>query len=318
MSGSDDLRVWVSDIDDYVNIDAISDEYILEQEHKRLEDELHLLGDIPLLSGRSISAETLNSRGTSPDAWRWALHRAASSLGDASGSILEEKLTRSLVELGRRYAISRYAKWEKLKYPAALTATMHFGIRALLDQFCASERALAEPEHRAEIQRALREAAGAASMTAYERTGMVRSMIHQRAQSPTRPTGHLSLNRYRMREILSLCRLYFLAIEISVCDFKSLHRLNLLYDHCRRNSQKEEELAGTLNGRYIVNWKMRHLHPLTFQYPYSVRGVIERGIRHIAVEGHALSHGLAVNELALAHSGIELMRQRTREYHLSQ
>lgn len=89
MSYDTDMMIWVGDLDDYVNIDAISSWNQLDAKELALEADLDALGDISLFSNQAISSRKLYSRGVSPEQWRWMLHRAEKSLAqiDTHGNI---------------------------------------------------------------------------------------------------------------------------------------------------------------------------------------------------------------------------------------
>jgi hypothetical protein len=106
------------------------------------EFELDEVGDLQLLDGKAISARQLNKKSISPSEWRLAVHQSEMTIGfdstavfQALGQGTDSPLTRfvkGMLDLGRPYAIARYARWERLDYPSALTATLPYGIRALV------------------------------------------------------------------------------------------------------------------------------------------------------------------------------------------
>lgn len=140
-----DLKLWVRDLDDYVNLDAIFSEYEAKRQEQLLNDKLDEVGEIRLFADKSVSFRTLHSRGISPEKWRWIKYAVDKSLGqvkDAAG--LEARFYRSVIVSGRRYAVARYARAENLSLASATTATFPYGIRALIYQFMASEPTLAD------------------------------------------------------------------------------------------------------------------------------------------------------------------------------
>lgn len=138
MSNDSGMSIWVSDIDGYINIDAINrandEELALEQ----LASELSDIGDIQLLAGKSTSADELYRKKILPSEWHHALHLAGMAIrceiqyGTETAQSAEAQFVRGMLDLGRQYAIARYARFENLDYQSALTATLPHGIRALV------------------------------------------------------------------------------------------------------------------------------------------------------------------------------------------
>lgn len=69
MSGGDDLLVWVGDLDNYVNIDAINRANQREEEEAALRQELREIGELRLLDGKATSAKDLFDRNIAPSEW---------------------------------------------------------------------------------------------------------------------------------------------------------------------------------------------------------------------------------------------------------
>ena len=104
--------------------------------------------------------------------------------------------------------------------------------------------------------------------------------------------------------MLALARLYFSTTELRLASIEELRSLLTTYDIERESARRDDERI-TTNGRVIRAWRVRHVQPLVYLYPYSIRHGLKR----------ALAHGVAgfdrtalVNELALAHCGIFRMR----------
>lgn len=309
----DGLMIWVGDLDAYVSIDAINRANEQEAEELRLDAELDEIGDIPLLAGKAVSAQTLSGRGIPLSEWRWATHQAEHALHDHQRwTDLEAPFVKELLSLGRRYAVGRYSRWDRVPYPAALTTTFPHGFTALLDQFLSGEKTICGAPQRDSVQAARRRASAERGLTAYDRVGMIRSAIHQAADQVSGPWGHLHLGRDGMRTILSLARLHYSAAELKVGSFRELQFLDCLYETARFKLQPEGDCHPPVLGRHIRNWKLRHLHPLTYLYPYAIRYAITRGLQHLAAIPELPDRAIAVNELALARCGILLMRRKAR------
>lgn len=313
MSNDTDMRVWVGDLDGYVDIAAISREYEREQRQDALDKELDRIGDIALFAGKSVSSRTLFSRGVNPENWRWAQHVAETFLGHAETKAeIEAAFLKAVIAIGRRHAVARYAHLENLSYSSAITATFPHGIRALLNQYMAGEPTLADPYRRKVVPRIFHSAISAPGLTAYDRAGLVRQSLHQHAIATEGPKGHLRLDRDGMRDMLSLCRLHFTVHECHVRSISEFQALNRRYELARTATARECDQGQAMNGEFIRNWRMRHLHPLTFFFPYSIRNSLSRAVLHATVSRTPPDRTTAVNELALARCGLALMRQKAK------
>lgn len=314
MSESNGTSVWVSDLDRCISIDFdIADEDEDEQELSKIELELNEIGDLQLLAGKSISARQLFQKSISPSEWRHALHQSEMTIGFRSSNVCHPagdcsdspvpRFVKGMLDLGRPYAIARYARWEHLDYPSALTATLPHGIRAMVNQLLASECITRSREVDASIRTVL-EPSKKGDMTAYRRTGLLQAALHRIADDTPAHPGGTKLNRNRMRDMLALARLYFSTVELRLVSIEELRSLLSTYEAERVISLRDDARI-TTNGRLIRAWCLRHIQPLLNLYPYSIRHGLKR----------ALAHGLAdfdrtalVNELALAHCGIFRMR----------
>jgi len=303
-----DNLIWVRDLDDYINLDSIDYYNKLEQEEKQRKEEFRCIGNIILLSGKSIQWQSaMRSRKFEPNDWRWAVHQAETSLSvEASGRVLERELVRALIDLGRAYAIARYARWEKIPYPSALTASLPFGFNALLSQYLSGQGLLAGRDSRERIWMTLKAASNVKDEVAYQRASQVQALIHSLACDALGQQGPASLQRDSTRIILSLARLHYSIDELRLDDFTNLANLFTLYALARKKNRE----GGHILGRYIPNWRLRHLRPLIDLFPYSIRNALGRGVRHVA-SGEEIQRTIAVNELALAHTSLLLMRKRS-------
>lgn len=311
---TEDMLVWVGDLDGYINIDEISREYEDEQKQYLLDADLDTIGDITLFARKAITSRTLMSRGVDPDTWRWTLHGAETSLGNAeTAAEVEAAFLKAIIASGRRYAIARYAHLENLSYSSAITATFPHGIRALLYKYMVGEPPLADHSQRKAIQGPFHRAVSASDLTAYDRAGLVRQCLYDLAIAATGPEGHLRLDRNGTREILSLCRLHFLALECHVQSISELQKLNHRYELARTATGQEFSEGQVLTGKYIRNWRMRHMHPLTFFFPYAIRYALSRAIRQATEAKMPSDRPTAVNELALARCGINLMHATAKQ-----
>jgi hypothetical protein len=320
MSESNGTSVWVgdldrcisiSDFDPYDELDEIDGPQLAQQE--LLNNELDEIGELQLLAGKAISALQLYEKSISPSEWRHALHQSEMTIGFSSSNSLQNvgdytdgaviRFVKGLLDLGRPYAIARYARWEQLDYPSALTATLPHGIRALVNQLLASEGITRTREVEESIRTVLKPSKKDV-MTAYRRTGTLQAALHRIADdTPTHPGG-TKLNRHRMGAMLAQARLYFSTVELRLASIEELRSLLTTYEAERAIAQRDDSRI-TTNGRLIRAWSLRHIQPLLNLYPYSIRHSLER----------ALSQGVAdfdrtalVNELALAHCGISRMR----------
>lgn len=308
-------RVWVGDLDGYINIAAIDEANKSEAEERELERELDEIGDIVLFAGKATTAKKLNEKGVSPSEWRHAVHQARTAIGPQLEVALgtnpsgqdnaEGRFFKATLDLGRSYAIARYAHWEHLDYPSAITATLPLGIRALVNQFMAAEGISRSAEIDDRIRSAL-SAGGIGSMSAYRHTGMLQATLHKIADDAPGHQGAQALNRVRTRVILSLVRLYFSDRELRLSSKQELSRLISTYE-VDRNVLGLSKDRITSNGKTINGWRLRHLHSLLHFYPYSIRQSVSR-----ALSSSELTQAAAVNELALAHCAVLMMRRAGR------
>ncbi len=318
MSNCDSLSVWVGDLDGYINIDAINRANEREAEQERLDLEPDEIGDLPLLAGKAISARKLYRQGILPSEWRHALHQAEMAIGHLSDELYqhvddgrrspESRFVKGMLDLGRPYAIARYARWEHLDYSLALTATLPHGIRALVNQFLVAE-SITRTRYADVSIRAVLDPNQARGMIAYNRTGLLQAALHRIADDfPIHPGGG-SLERERMRVILSLARLHFSTLELRLMSIEELRLLLVIYD-TERAAAGQDETRVTTNGRLIRAWRQRHVQPLLSFYPYVIRHGLRRALAH-GVDG--FDRMVLVNELALAHCGIIRMRRAGRD-----
>lgn len=306
-----DLVIWVGDLDDYVDLNAIMRANEQEERELQLQRDLAEIGDIPLLSGKSASSRKLNARGTPPSEWRWATHQATQALRDYQGAEVERAFLRALLSLGRSYAINAFADWERVSRASAVTATLPLGFRALLDQYLVGEGIQLDFHCRKRVRETLKEADDASLATAYRRAAMVQALVHELADYHS-PFDRLKLHRERTRSILALARLRFSTRELDLDSFAELQALVDRYEADRTVERSGTEELSIVTGRRIRNWRLRHLHSLIFFYPYSIRHALARGLRHMAETSQPPDRTLAINELALAHCNIEQMRLNAR------
>jgi hypothetical protein len=314
MSYDTDMRVWVGDLDGYVNIDAISRANQLEAEEYAMEADLDGMGDISLFSNQTISSRKIHSRGVNPEQWRWMLHRAEKSLGQMdTHADIEKAFIKATMSGARRYAVARYAGFEGLSFSDAITAVYPHGIRALLFSYMAGEQSLSDRSYRKEIQRTLHLAASTPDLTAYDRAGLVRRYLHELAIDEAGRSAFLKLDKVRMRNTLSLLRLYFSNLECQVQSAAELLKIQLRYEAARAAEKQGFDTSQKITGKKVQNWRLRSLQPLTFYFPYSVRHALKRLIDQDPSSAGLMDHKSAVNELALSYCEIELMRLRGRE-----
>ena len=303
--------IWVGDLDDYVDIGAINDEWSREEEARERRADFNAIGELALFDGKAVSADLLEQRGVEPGEWQWALRQAGTALNPySSNQELEALLVRALLSLGRRYAIIRYARWEGAPIPSAQTASLPLGLKALLYQYLSGQGIRKPQQYNKQIEDVLQAAASLKDGTAYRRAGMVQSLLHEIARRDAEHATAKPLDREATRLILSLSRLHFSVAEIQLNSFTALSELSAAYSKARK---AEETLRHSTSRRFIRNWRLRHLRPLTELFPIAIRYGLERGISHFGLNKE-LTHEAALNELALAHCGVLLMRRTAYRY----
>ena len=145
---------------------------------------------------------------------------------------------------------------------------------------------------------------------AYQKTKIVQKIIHETAIDQSGPGSHKQLCKNDMREILSLCRLFFLWEETNISSVEDFKNLTLLYTKSRLLQKtdilKDEQVF--LSGKYISNWSNRHLHSLIYLFPYSFRKSITRCLKQHEKRETSFLRNSAINELALLICEKHLMR----------
>jgi hypothetical protein len=125
VSNDGSMKIWVGDLDGFIDIDAISKANEQEADQELLDHELDEIGDLELLGGKALSARALNRKGVSPSDWRFAVHQAEMAIGIERKILLdaepdreapEMNFVRAMLDLGRSYAVARYARWERVDY----------------------------------------------------------------------------------------------------------------------------------------------------------------------------------------------------------
>ncbi|MCX2535000.1 hypothetical protein OQ486_16265 [Plesiomonas shigelloides] len=317
MSNGNGLSIWVGDLDSYISIDFIDIENDREMEEARINYEIDNVGEIPLFAGKAISGRELYKRGITTSEWRYALHKASLAIGSLPSNIEwneknnrdfgESAFIKEMLELGRLYAIARYSRREKIDYMSAMTAILPYGIRALVNQLLAAEGITRTKAVDACI-RAVFDDRKINDVIAYKRTGILQKEIHRIADDSSSAIGHKNLDRERMRVLLSLTRLYFSVLELRLMSCNELENLLARYEIERMSADKN--YACNINGNFIQSWSKRHIQPLFNLYPYAIRYGLMRALTH----GSDFSdHRILVNELALAHCGIMIMKRSGRE-----
>jgi hypothetical protein len=323
MSEDNGNRIWVSDLDGYIDIDGIDEENERHAKQELLNNELDEIGEFQLLAGKAISARQLYIKKISPSEWRQALHQSEMTVGFTSSNLMQStgeytdtpvtRFLQGMLNLGRPYAIARYARREQLDFFSAMTATLPYGIRALINQLLASEGIARTREVEARIRNVL-DVSKMGHVTAYRQTGMLQIALHQIANESAKHLGGTKLNRDQMRAILALARLYFSTIEIRLKSIEELRSLYKIYELERVVAWQDNDVRITTNGRFIRAWRLRHVQPLIDFYPYSIRHGLERALAHKLFD---FDRENLVNELALAHCGILRMRAAAKNAQLA-
>ena len=308
MSNDSGLSIWVGDLDGYISIDAIDRWHRKEFEEEARDMEFASIGDIALLDGKVIRSASLRAKKLEPSEWRWAIHEAESVFGVAVKDLgVDQQLVRTLVGLGRAYSIGRYAKWEKLSYASAVIASMPLGLKALLSQYLVAQGLDKAPDYRMRVADVLKSASTARGEVAYSRASRIQKLIHSLAHDTHGSDGPASLHRDATRIMLSLARLHYSVVELSLSSFADVVRLRSTYARARSQLIAKDDGRST-SRRYILGWPFRHVRPLTDLLPFSVRYALARGVDHVAA-GLDVSRSIAINEVALAHCGMLMMRR---------
>lgn len=308
-SGTEDLKVWVRDLDGYINLDAIYRADKLGMAEEAREEAFRKIGDIPILSGKIIRWENLAERKLDFNEWRWAVHLAESTIPvSATGQEIEHELVRALIGLGRGYAVRRYARWERLPTYEAVTASLPLGFKCIFFHYLSDQGLFAAFKSHERLRSVPQIFSDSKEEIAYRRVGRIQTFIHSMAYDVLGAEGPRSLNKEATRKILSLARLRYSVEELRFNSFSDIATLHGLYGKAREAVANEDGCSNRISGKFIRNWPLRHLHPLTDLFPYALRHALDRGVSHTA-SGAGLDRTSAVNELALAHTAILLMRK---------
>ncbi|UTH47596.1 hypothetical protein KBW81_12860 [Loktanella salsilacus] len=292
-----------------MDIDAIERENDREFNNLETQFELDRAADIKLLNCQAISASSLAVAGIPLNEWRLGIHNAELKLSICRDiREVERVYVKDLLDLGRRYAVSRYSKREGLLFSSALTATFPHGIKALLYQFLDNIFFSNKLSNRRKVQVALEQASAADDLPAYYKVGIVRAAIYDIANESLGSLGCLSLDKHLMRSILSLVRLYFSICEVNIQTINELDHVGGLYESARAKVISESSNIQPISGRFIKNWELRHLHPLTYYYPISIRNSLTRAsIENGASTG--ADRSIILNEMALVRCELDVMRR---------
>ena len=312
MSCDNDDGFWVNKCSEWISYASLNRGHREECRAVSLERDIAEIGNIALFAGKFISSERLMIHGINSDGWRWSLHEAEIALGDAAQRHeIERRFIKKLLDLGKNYAVARYAQWENLSFETALTSVYPYGIRALLYQYISSEKLLRDSHFRPIITRAIKDALEVEEMVAYDRTSIIQRTLHELANTTMWPGSHLGLDRDNIRTILSLCRLHFTSLECKIDSIAQLRQLSQRYEHARKMIFQGITPVKFLEGRSIPNWKLRHLHSLIYYYPYGIRNCLGRSTKELTDDTTAFTRDHAINEIALAHCEIKMMRQKS-------
>lgn len=312
------MSIYVRELGGHVSIDLnpyADQEWEAEQEEqaehiKKLEN----LGTITLFAGKSISYVALDRRGISPEHWRWGAYQAERFLRHYdSWDRLEPLLMRQLHSLGRAYAIRRYARREKLAIAAAMTAALPHGMSALLHEYFLSEGLHSAQSFSQRISAVLHRCLGNADLTAYSKATLVQAEIHAIAAGAWGESGALTLNRKKTREILSLTRLHFSVAEMKSGGLKRYGQLRDMYDAERERLCRDGPAFLHPFARFVRDWHLQHVWPLTAYYPISVRHALDRGNQHLVMNEGKVNRTVVANELALAYCSTSRIEVIARE-----
>ena len=299
--------VWVGDLDGYISISAINEDYFREGEERARSLAFEKIGDISLMNECTASSDSLQMHIQEPGDWEWALHEARNSFAATLDSDIEKQLVRSLIALGRPYAIARYCKYERVSFPSGLMASLPLGLNALLNQYLIGQKLDRVSDYRKRVREGLHVARNALEKIAYNRAGQIQTMLHTLAFEATGIDGPASLDRDATRTMLSLARLHFSVMELRLESFGEAATLAQQYQLERAKVEAGDHID-PIFGNYIPNWSLRHLKSLFHFFPSTIRHAFERGINHSVITA-TVPRDAAINELALAHCGIRLRRR---------
>lgn len=270
------------------------------------------VGDIDLLAQHFMCSSALETEfGLSPEDWQWAQYQANRYLrGGKTWEKLEPRVLKELLSAGRAYAIRRYARREHLSPEAAMTATLPYGMTALLHRYFSEEGIPLSHAHRQKLRLTLSQGLYAKDSTAYDKTACIQADIHTIATDLWGNGGPLRLDRNRTRKILSLSRLHFSVAETKSKSYSELAQLEKMYETRRQHSSATVPTLARRSARFIRDWQLQHLWPLSYYYPVPIRQALKRGQRHLETEGQTVSRTIMVNEVALIYCVMQAARER--------
>lgn len=296
-------KIYVRDLDTYVSIDAIDAMNKKEEEDEALNLLYEQIGPIELLANNSLSPFAL----IAPADWQWELYRARRYLrGLHSWRSLEPLLVRHLLSAGRAYAVRRYARAERISFSAAMTAALPYGMQALMSQFLAQHGLCPSLEQSRQLSTAWGAVSAAEELTAYSKTGRIRSEIVAIAENAWGLDESVRLCREQMRQILSLTRLHFSIAEMKNGGFSRFSQIDALYAAEQHHFQELESSSGFTG---IRNWQQRHLRSLLFYYPFAFRQAVARGRRQATLGGDPGLSVQVTHEVALSNCAVAVIQR---------
>lgn len=315
MSGfSSEPSIWVSDLDCYISIDSIDYWNNKEIEEQKWQELYESTENIELLGGEAMKPPWLNDKKISTLDWEFELYRAKRHLQEKQDwQYLEPLLIKALLSEGRKYAVRRYAKTEKIPVNAAITATLPSGLHALLSQFFTQHQIILSKIDWENLLVTVQNAVNSTQLTAYSKTTLVRNEIFSRLDRTSQHQHSLELNRNLLRIILSLVRLYFSAQETKVTKFSALMDIENRY---KIQGEEFSPLGPSYHptpDERIKNWNIRHLRSLLYYYPYVFRHAIVRGYLQSTIPNDKKINQKATNELALIYCASNIFKRKRND-----
>lgn len=305
MYRDDDERFYVGELDTWLSYESLHDgsrtsHYKIEAQNER--KNIAVTGQ-RLFNGKVLRRRDFEWRGIEIGIWETYLSeaelalKAVSSAEDCSTAFLSH-----LIRVGLSYSTQRYSRMEGVPSLSAKVAILQYGFKALLYEYLDTEPSLRTGSAKSAVSDALQAALRATDEISYDRVSIVARAIS------LQNSGRRGLDREALRKILSLGRLHFLYREVQGLSAGNVLRLIHQYDTARCKLSQEWELRP--DG--IKNWRMRHLHPIWFYFPRSLRDSIHRLVSQCTATDNNLDIQECINELTLIYCERHVMRRHAK------
>lgn len=236
--------------------------------------------------------------------WKQFHAKAVKALAHhSSENIINKFLPKELLKLGLPAGIKRYGKLENLpQQNQELVQNKNCIFYLLLELFSQEGISLnfeTTQKWRGFSNKFFRSTKGA---TAYDKTSTLQTFIHAEVNRLNGKNASDKLNKERMRIVLSTVRLHLSCLEIKVNNLSELTKLTESYTASIKIEKSDSNSKPSSHtGKHIKNWKLRHIKPILWYFPESIRNSLRTLISQERGDGFEPIENLkdrSINELA--------------------